>query len=275
MKQLMEAVQQINAQRQDVPFALYAPRKVQHLLNVPVSNPLLVAVLTGEKILGNKEELVCKAGDFVFLSDNPAIDMRNIPKGNGYYSLIIEFDALDFADLPNSKKSGKVRCTGKISKTLETCLQQFIEWTSASPKSLWALRRKEILHLLYQEGFMDIPALGASGRVSQQLRAIYSREPAVPVPMSVICREVAMSESTVRRKLHEEGTTVQAIRDQVRLGQGLHLLQTTSCSIGLIAQQCGYQSQSRFGERFRERFGMTPTALRRTLLTDQGETLTV
>lgn len=40
-------------------------------------------------------------------------------------------------------------------------------------------------------------------------------------------------------------------------------------------QAVGYQSQSRFGERFKRRFGLTPSALRRTRMNDPGESLTV
>ncbi len=73
-----------------------------------------------------------------------------------------------------------------------------------------------------------------------------------------------MSESTLRRKLSVEGTSMQEIKDQVKLGLGLQLLQTSNHSIVFIAEQCGYQSQSRFSSRFKKRFGLTPSALRKT-----------
>ena len=60
-----------------------------------------------------------------------------------------------------------------------------------------------------------------------------------------------MSSSTLRRKLKSEGNSIQDIRNRVRLGHGLHLLQTTNSSIGNIAFECGYQSQSRFTEQFK------------------------
>ena len=72
----------------------------------------------------------------------------------------------------------------------------------------------------------------------------------------------------IRRKLKQEGTSIQDIKDQVKLGAGLHLLQTTLEPIGLIAQICGYHSQSRFTDRFKARFGLTPSQLRKTKMTD-------
>ena len=77
-----------------------------------------------------------------------------------------------------------------------------------------------------------------------------------------------MSESTLRRKLKAEGTSLQEIKDQSRLGLGLHLLQTTQDPITLIAEKCGYQSQSRFTNRFKGRFGLTPSELRKTKMED-------
>lgn len=61
---------------------------------------------------------------------------------------------------------------------------------------------------------------------------------------------------------------MQEIKDQARLGLGLHLLQTTHYSIVLIAEKCGYKSQSRFTDRFKERFGLTLSELQKTKMED-------
>ncbi len=79
-----------------------------------------------------------------------------------------------------------------------------------------------------------------------------------------------MSESTLRRKLQAEGTIFSDLHIQVRLGFGMHLLQTTSLPVVIISEKCGYQSQSRFTEKFKDRFGLTPLKLRQTQLSDQG-----
>ena len=48
----------------------------------------------------------------------------------------------------------------------------------------------------------------------------------------------------------------------VRMTSALRLLQGTDWPISLIASQVGYESASRFAERFRKRFGFAPTAIR-------------
>ena len=75
----------------DLPFSVYSSIKEQELLNVPIIKPLLILVLSGKKALGKQNELACQAGDFIFLSTNPALDMRNIPKDNEYFALLIDF----------------------------------------------------------------------------------------------------------------------------------------------------------------------------------------
>lgn len=77
-----------------------------------------------------------------------------------------------------------------------------------------------------------------------------------------------MSESTLHRKLKSERTSIQEIKDQAKLGKGLHLLQTTHYSIRLVEEKCGYQSQSKFTDRFKKRFGLTPSELRKTKMTE-------
>jgi len=268
MKKLITTIKAIDTESQALPFAVYSSIKEQHLLNVPVVKPLFIAVLDGEKKLGKDGEIVCCAGDFIFLSDSPAINMRNIPKEKEYFALLIEFEYEDFIGLGPYSVGEQSFSLGEISIALEKCLQQFVEWSLFSPQALWALRRKEILQLLCHMGHRDILSMAAPHKLGQKIHALFSQQPSEEVSLAIICQQVAMSESTLRRKLIAEGTTIQEIKDQVKLGFGLHLVQTTSHSIVYIAEQCGYQSQSRFTSRFKGRFGLTPSELRKTKVTD-------
>jgi AraC-like DNA-binding protein len=282
MQNLINTIKQALVEDRTLPFSVYSSVKEQHLLNVPIVKPLFIAVLDGDKVLGKAGEIVCHAGDFIFLSDSPAINMRNIPKKNEYFALLIEFDHEDFAgisieNVDNSEEKQPLSrdfSVGVISLGLEKCLQQFVEWSLYSPSTIWSLRKKELLLLLCHMGHPDILAMAASHKLGQKVSAMLNAQPSLDVSLPTLCQQLGMSESTLRRKLNAEGTTVQAIKDQVKLGFGLHLLQTTKHSIVFIAEQCGYQSQSRFTSRFKGRFGLTPSELRKTKLTDQGENLT-
>ena len=268
MQTLIEAIKAVDTTDRILPFAVYSSIKEQHLLNVPVVKPLFIAVLDGDKALGKAGEIVCNAGDFIFLSDSPAINMRNIPKEKEYFALLIEFEYEDFIGIGPNTVSEQSFSLGEICLTLAKCLQQFVEWSQCSPQVMWSLRRKELLQLLYHLGYKDILSMAAPHKLAHKIHAMLSEQPAAEVSLTAICQQVAMSESTVRRRLIAEGTTIQEIKDQVKLGLGLHLLQTTHHAIVSIAEQCGYQSQSRFTSRFKGRFGLTPSELRKTKVTD-------
>lgn len=263
-EKLISVIKEFDDDSGTLPYSVYTSIKEQYLLNVPVIKPLLIAVLEGNKELGKHAEIQCSAGSFVFLSDSPAIDMRNIPNNKPYFALLIEFEYQDFAELQVGRAQRKRYIVGEINQTLDKCLQQFVEWSQFAPKSLWAQRRREILQLLCLMGHKEILAMATNGSVGHRLHALLSNQKDDVLSTEKICEQLAMSESTLRRKLKSEGTTIQEVKDQVKLGLGLHLLQTTQHSIGYIAQQCGYHSQSRFTQRFKGRFGLTPSELRNT-----------
>lgn len=268
MANLLSTIKNTIIERPILPFSVYTSFKEQRLLNVPIAKPLLIVVLTGDKELGKNNELVCNSGDFVFLSDSPAINMRNIPQDKEYFALLIEFDYQDFSGLQIDVANTRDYFIGKTTPTLEKCLHQFVESSLWAPEQVWSLRKREIILLLSHMGHREILSLLGNQKIRDRLHEMFIDQDFHELTTEYICSQLAMSESTLRRKLKQEGTSVQEVKDQARLGQGLHLLQTTRHSIGLIAAKCGYQSQSRFTDRFKGRFGLTPTELRKTKMVD-------
>ncbi|WP_077338651.1 helix-turn-helix transcriptional regulator [Pseudocolwellia agarivorans] len=268
MESLINTIKNTMDENKKLPFTVYSSVKEQRILNVSIVKPLLIVVLSGTKILGVDNEIICQTGDFVFLSDSPSINLRNIPKNEEYFALLIDFDYQDINGFNIHTSHVKPYCLGSTTPVLYQCLQQFVESAMWAPESLWGLRKKELLELLCFMGHTEILSMFSNPKVSYKLHDIFSAQPEQEITLDVICDQLAMSESTLRRKLKAEGTSIQEIKDQTRLGLGLHLLQTTSNSIALIAEKCGYQSQSRFTERFKNRFGLTPSELRKTRMTD-------
>jgi len=268
MENLLSTIKNVLNEKRDQPFSVYSSIKEQKLLNVPIAKPLLIVVLSGDKELGVNNELICHAGDFIFLSDSPSINMRNIPKGKEYFALLIEFDYQDFDGLQINATNKKDHLIGKTTPDLEKCLQQFVAFALWAPQKMWSLRKREIISLLCHMGHVEILSLLGSLQVKDRLHEMFINQGFHELTIEHICEQLAMSESTLRRKLKLEGTSVQQVKDQARLGLALHLLQTSRHSIGVIADKCGYQSQSRFTERFKRRFGLTPSQLRKTKMTD-------
>lgn len=97
---------------------------------------------------------------------------------------------------------------------------------------------------------------------AERLRALISDDPGQQWTANEAGRRLAMSEATLRRRLVGESVRFEDILIDVRMHHAMMLLQTTSWSIPRIALVCGYQSRSRFAERFRTRFGYLPSAVR-------------
>ena len=248
----------------NLPFSIYSAYKEQKIRNVPITKPLLIAILSGVKELGRTENIICEAGSFIFLSNSASIDMRNIPNQEEYFALLIEFDFDDFKDLPNPSGTSKKFVQGQLNALLENALSQFIDFSPIAPPSVFKFRRRELLELIYHAGYTDISNLKMTTSLSDKVQTLISDHLSTELTAEFIASQLFMSSSTLRRKLKSEGNSIQDIRNRVRLGHGLHLIQTTKTSIGNIAFECGYQSQSRFTEQFKNLFGITPRELRKT-----------
>lgn len=251
-----------------MPFSVYSSVREQRIVNVPIVKPTLICILDGCKKLGSKGEIECKTGTFVLLSNHPSINMRNIPGDGEYLALIVEFEHEDFRCLPPRSGRTASYLQGAIGEAFHKTLEQLVEWSDFAPPAMWAVRRKEILQLIYHLGYEQVSALAEPPSLSHKLYAMISADFAIDITADVLAARLALSESTLRRKLAAEGTTLQEIKDRARLGYGLHLVQSTFDPIGRVAEKCGYQSQSRFTDKFKQFFGVTPTELRKTRMHD-------
>lgn len=267
MKKLMQLAKEAVAQNPSLPFSVYSSAKEQHLDNVPVINPLLIFILGGVKQLG-KEKVACPTGNFVFLSNSPNIDMRNIPgdTNEDYFAVLMEFDYSDFSQFTNKRKSPKKYFQGEINTMLNTALAQFIELSTCVPQEALQFRKQELLQLIYLSGHEEVSAIAEPPGLSHQIHELIKENIAEDWSVEKLCAHFCMSESTLRRKLKTEGTAIGDIKNRTKLGYGLHLIQTTSEPIGIVAERCGYQSQSRFTDQFKQLFGMTPREVRKTRL---------
>lgn len=265
MNQLIARIKQVFDPTKDLPFTVYNSSSAQHLRNVPIARPTLIVVLGGDKRLGGEHEVHCSTGQFIFMAENPAINMRNIPSHEDYFALIIEFESDDFYGITrHSQTADKEYFIGDVGGALQSCLYQFVDSVDWAPGNLWSRRKQEILQMLIHLGFTDTALMQGGKKLSQQLHDYFVEHSFNDVTASNISQHLAMSESTLRRRLMDEGTSLQDVKDRARLGRGLHLLQASDLSIGLISERCGYHSQSRFTDRFKNHFGITPTALRKT-----------
>lgn len=80
--------------------------------------------------------------------------------------------------------------------------------------------------------------------------------------LTQLASQLNCSPQTLRRRLREQGSSVQAIKDQMRREQAIHLLGRPELSIQEIAEQLGFSEASAFHRAFRRWTHLTPGAYR-------------
>ena len=107
---------------------------------------------------------------------------------------------------------------------------------------------------------------GVDRRLSDQVERILTRYASGAMPGA---RDVAsalnMSARTLHRRLTQEGTSFQQIKDNFRSALARHYLARPELSIDAIATLMGFQDNSAFYRSFRKWTGMSPGEYRRSL----------
>jgi AraC-like DNA-binding protein len=87
-----------------------------------------------------------------------------------------------------------------------------------------------------------------------------------------VARELDMHPRTLQRRMREERTTFEAIKDEVRRDFAQRYLSQPDLPLTQITALLGYSEQSAFGRSCRRWFDMTPRQTRARLLADSHET---
>lgn len=144
-----------------------------------------------------------------------------------------------------------------------TCTLQYLVkgiTDNTLPEARLELRLMDMLLVLSERGYH----FGAPPQpgITAQLRALISEEPEYYWTAQSAGRQLAMSEATLRRRLSAEQTRFEVLLLETRMQHAMMLVQTTSWSMQRLAEACGYKSSARFSERFKTRFGCSPTKIR-------------
>jgi crotonobetaine/carnitine-CoA ligase len=83
-----------------------------------------------------------------------------------------------------------------------------------------------------------------------------------PHSAASLAEELNLSTRTLYRRLHAEGTSLQALKDEARRDKAIELLRRTDKSIKQIAQAVGFQSEKSFARAFQSWTGSAPTSYR-------------
>ncbi len=262
-------------------IGVFHSREPQSLHNVPIQQPLLVLVTTGRKIIALGERKVeVLPGQLLLLPGGCEVEVGNYPDADSqhYLGLAVGF--------PDASRDLFRRSYGHEVPTdmqplwcapapaeLVVAMGQWVEWCihhDLDP-AIARHRQVEMLLLLARAGIAGNLLLDRQAPWRERVAQLLALDPARDWDAPMVCRRLGIGESTLRRRLQEEGSGLRAVLEETRLVAGLALLQETCWPIGQVADAVGYRSQSRFSERFKRRFGLTPTELKKTRASGSGE----
>jgi len=261
-------------------------RKTQSLTKMDMSVPMLMFPIIGrKKIVVDQSVYDTSPGEILILPKGMRLDIENIPAaGQSRFlgaSLVFDQETTDlFAKAyAEGMKDWQLKPKWKAPGS-EEVFSLIVDWLAHDrkyPADMVQTRHRlvEILLILARQGvagnlLMSRPDT-VTERITQQLLTDLSRD----WSMSDLTQLLAMSESTMRRRLRAEKTGFRQLLEDTRLNQGVEQVVSSDMPIGQIAFECGYLSQSRFAERFRARFSMSPTELRATQKQQRGDVVSL
>ncbi|KCV81337.1 AraC family transcriptional regulator [Actibacterium atlanticum] len=245
----------------------------QGIRSVAFHKPAALLVLSGRKeIHFGSQAVVARAGDILFVPAEAEVWMGKYPDTDSgeYHGLGLRFDL----DTQNQFRStyGKYLDSWTLNPTwchrasdaVMSWITDWLAWSRRypSPAHLHRHRLVELLLILAQEGVAGNLLLNGSPSLRRRAAQFIALDPARNWRLKDVCDLLGMSETALRRKLRAEETGFRTLLEEVRLMSGLAMVQEGDLPIGRIADAVGYQSQSRFTERFKQRFGVTPSQLR-------------
>lgn len=259
-------------------------RAPQSLHDVPIHQPLMVLVASGRKLIALGERRIeVGAGELLLLPGGCEVLVGNHPDRHGehYLGLAMGFPR-ESVERFRRGYGGEVleappRWNAPAPETVVAAMEQWIDWCRRHPLDpvLAGHRQVEMLLLLARAGVAGNLLLDREASWRERVAQLLVLDPAREWSAAEVCRRLHVGESTLRRHLREEGSGLREMVEETRMVAGLALLQETFWPVGRVAEAVGYRSHSRFSERFKKRFGLTPVELKRSRESDGGERASV
>ena len=96
----------------------------------------------------------------------------------------------------------------------------------------------------------------------QRVRELLRGNPSLFGNAEALAGALNVSVRTLHRQLQDEGASLQAIKDEVRLGRAADQLRRTKRSVKQIALEVGFANEKSFSRAFRQWAGSSPVAFR-------------
>lgn len=251
----------------------YLARARQQIHRVPIMAPLLVWVRQGTKLIHTHgQPLVCPADHCLCLPTGEAREMENLPRPGGLYQAEVFSPPRDWTErflqrygdaLPSQWQPAPVFACPPVLATQLTLLLE--PQPFSSPLGLARLEHA------WQGVLLWLAETGLGGplfnlrplTLSQRIQLLLQGDLARPWQAGELAQRLGLSESSMRRALRQEGRGgFASLLAEQRLSAAMDRVMTDHCPLTQIALECGFVSASHFSQKFRQRFGVSPSQLR-------------
>ncbi|POE01406.1 helix-turn-helix transcriptional regulator [Pectobacterium odoriferum] len=233
----------------------------------------LLLVLSGQLTILEQDTatVIDTSSQLCLITPDASADLTKMPGGHdsAFRSIFLTFSPMLLAHFYHRYPDECVPIypprpftTLALDDELINTLQHLVEGITGNKlnESRLELRLMDMLLVLSERGYrFGVPPQPS---VTTQLRTLISEEPEHHWTAQSAGRRLAMSEATLRRRLSAEQTRFEVLLLETRMQHAMMLVQTTSWSMQRLAEACGYKSSARFSERFKTRFGCSPTKIR-------------
>ena len=244
------------------------------ILRMRTELPALIVVDRGVKAVRTERGAAVRArpGQAIVLAGRQTVDFTNsVPDGAHYEARWLLFDGALLDDAYYRERAAQAgqaaapaRLLAQVSAGLADAFAratQALAPAAGIPDAVARQRMLEVLHWLLEAG-VAVATPPLTPDVAVRLRALVAGRLDHPWTAARAAAALALSETTLRRRLAAEGTSLTDVLVEARMATALTLLQATAQPVADIARAVGYASPSRFAVRFRQRFGFAPTAVR-------------
>jgi AraC-like DNA-binding protein len=230
--------------------------------------PLIIIVRRGRKVIQSPGfEFVLEAGEAIAIAQGQVFDFENIPAEDGDYEarwLTLEPEIVrGFAAADGTEPVMPAKLLGRMGQGSSQAFERAVEALQDDgdlPDAVIRHRVTELLTWLAASGFR-FSVLQADSYAAR-IRRLVGRRPDHAWSSAEISAALGVSDATLRRRLQEEGASLRDVLTDIRMTHAMSLLQSSQLPVSAIAASSGFESQSRFAIRFRDRFGFPPSAIR-------------
>jgi AraC-like DNA-binding protein len=249
-----------------IPFTIRQAEADLLFADVEWVSPGIIRVKRGRKQLRNGEtDVAVEPGEILYIPAGTRLEVRNVPDGDLYEAegIVLSVGLASHLPARSAVASSPGVKTLRIAEhgALDTALTRGLD--GYARKLSVGVQRARLLEIVACLADAGIDPFFAASDVRLRLKRMVAEDPARDWRIGHVARRFGMSEDSLQRRLRSDRTSFSQLVQEVRMEQALNLLWTTERPLALVAEQSGYDSPSRFAQRFRDRFGVLPSELRR------------